>query len=65
MSLPPKKKAVVVQWSAHPIWYPKLLSALPKNLILSLSLEGREVVGSNPTHGALFSFCFLFRSNLS
>jgi hypothetical protein len=24
-----KETAVVVQWSAHPIWYPKLLSALP------------------------------------
>jgi hypothetical protein len=43
-----------MQWSAHPTWYPKLLSALPDNLILSL--EGREVVGSNPTHGALLFF---------
>ena len=51
----PSKKAVVVQWSAHPTWFPKLLFALPKNLILSL--EGREVVGSIPTHGACrFSF---------
>jgi hypothetical protein len=47
-----KSKAVVVQWSAHPTWYPKLLPALPKFLILSL--KGREVVGSNPTHGDSF-----------
>jgi hypothetical protein len=45
---------MVVQWSAHPIWYPKLLPALPK--ILIFSLEGREVVGSNPTHGVHFCY---------
>jgi hypothetical protein len=28
VSLPPKKKAVVVQLSAHPIWYPKFLRSL-------------------------------------
>jgi hypothetical protein len=25
---PPPKKAVVVQWSAHPTWYPKFLRSL-------------------------------------
>jgi hypothetical protein len=54
LSLPTSEKAVVVQWSAHPTWYPKLLSALPKNL--KLSLEVLEAVDSNPTHGALLFF---------
>ena len=34
-----QKEAVVVQWSAHPIWYPTFVSyaRLPKILKLSLS----------------------------
>jgi hypothetical protein len=46
---------MVVQWSAHLTWYPKPLPALPKTL--KLSLDGREVVGSNPTHGVYFLLC--------
>ena len=55
-----QKQAVVVQWSAHPTWYPNTLASyarLPK--ILILSLKGREVVGSNPAHGAQLGSLFL------
>ena len=48
LSLPTSEKAVVVQWSAHPTWYPKLLSALPDNLIYSLSRVGRSLVRIQP-----------------
>jgi hypothetical protein len=44
----PTQKAVVVQWSAHPTWYPKPLFALPKFLI-SLSRVGRSLVRIQPT----------------
>jgi hypothetical protein len=36
------EKAVVVQWSAHPTWYPKLLPALPNILMLSRGSGGRR-----------------------
>jgi hypothetical protein len=48
--------AVVVQWSAHPTWYPKFLLAY---LSPYISLEGRKAAGSNPAYGAYFlpTFC--------
>jgi hypothetical protein len=59
-----KKTAVVVQWSAHSTWYPKLLSALPKNLIYSLSRVERSLVRIQLTvymvPFAWFIWCSLF-----
>ena len=54
MSLPPKKKP---WWCSGQHTRSGILSPyarLPK--ILILSLEGREVAGSNPAHGDLFFF---------
>jgi hypothetical protein len=39
---------MVVQWSAHPTWYPKLLSALPKFPNNSFSRVGRSLVRNQP-----------------
>jgi hypothetical protein len=52
-----KEKAVVVQWSAHPTWYPKLLSALPKFPNNSLSRgSGGRWFESNPWRLLLMIF---------